>query len=394
VAELDPAVCAIALAAGAVTAHAAIVARARGLPMVVATGDGALATASGADAVVDGDAGLLLLAPTGAELDRARTAMAERERERQRSLADRALPAVTLDGHRLLVLTNAASAAEVQTGLEAGAEGAGLVRTELAFLDAPRWPSEDEHRLALEPVLAPLRGRVATVRVLDFGGDKTPPFLDGTSDRGLRLLLGHTDAFVAQARAILRAAEGCVLRILLPMVSGSVELVAARALIERAAAESGSATPFQLGAMIETPRAAGVAFQIASLADFLSIGTNDLTHATLGSDRFSAAEAATHHPKVLRAIDRSVRAARSVGIPLEVCGEAASDPLVLPLLVGLGVDELSVGAARVGATRAWVRSLDRGACADMAGRALEAASAADVEQLATPLRPDRVPVAG
>jgi phosphoenolpyruvate-protein kinase (PTS system EI component) len=164
--------------------------------------------------------------------------------------------------------------------------------------------------------------------------------------------------------------------------------------IEHAAEQVGASRPLQLGAMIETPRAAGVAFQLAGLADFLSIGTNDLTHATLGSDRFTAAEAATHHPRVLRAIDRSVRAARSAGISIEVCGEAASDPLVLPLLVGLDVDELSVGAARVGATRSWVRSLDREACAAMAERALESATAADVERLATPLRPDQVPVAG
>jgi phosphoenolpyruvate-protein kinase (PTS system EI component) len=357
VAELHAGVCAIGLAAGAVTAHAAIVARARGIPMVVAVGDGALAAERGSTVVVDGDAGRLVLDPSLPRVEAARESMRAAEAERERSLAASGLAAVTRDGRRVRVLVNAASAVEVETGLAAGAEGAGLIRTELAFLEARAWPSEDEHRRMLDPVLAPLRGRTATVRVLDFGGDKTPPFLNGTSDRALRLLLAAPDAFEAQLRAIVQAADAaaCDLRVLLPMVNSAVELVAARELLERAAPD---AARTQLGAMIETPRAAGLAFQIASGSDFLSIGTNDLTHATLGSDRFAAAEATTSHPKVLRAIDRSVRAARSAGVPIEVCGEAASDPEVLPLLVGLGVDELSVGAARVGQTRAWVRELD------------------------------------
>jgi phosphoenolpyruvate-protein kinase (PTS system EI component) len=190
--------------------------------------------------------------------------------------------------------------------------------------------------------------------VLDFGGDKTPPFLDGTDERGLRLLLDAPEAFVAQLRAILWAAEGADLRLLLPMVETPGDLAAARALIESIA---GAATP-PIGAMIETAGAAAAAPDLAMHADFLSIGTNDLTHAILGSDRFTAAEARTDHPDVVAAIDASVRAAHAAGMPIEVCGEAASDPAVMPLLVALGVDELSVGAARVGATRAAIRALD------------------------------------
>jgi phosphoenolpyruvate-protein kinase (PTS system EI component) len=126
-----------------------------------------------------------------------------------------------------------------------------------------------------------------------------------------------------------------------------------------------------IGAMIETPGAATAAFGLTGDADFLSIGTNDLTHATLGSDRFSAVDAPTRDPAVLRNIDRSVRAAHEAGLPIEVCGEAASDPEMLPLLVGLDVDELSVGAARVGQTRAWIRELDQGECRERAQQALD-----------------------
>jgi phosphoenolpyruvate-protein kinase (PTS system EI component) len=332
VAELGEDVCAIALSHGAVTAHAAIVSRARGIPMVVAAGDPAFAAGTGSDVVVDGDTGRLVIDPGPERVDAARRAMQARADEQARSIAERDLPAVTRDGRSVRVLCNAASAAEVAAGLASGADGAGLIRTELAFLDAPAWPTEEEHVRSLAPVLDPLRGRTATVRVLDFGGDKTPPFLAGTPERGLRLLLDAPEEFADQLRAILYAGADTELRILLPMVESVDDLIEARRLIGCIAT---SPRPL-VGAMIET---------------------NDLTHAILGSDRFTAAEARTDHPDVIAAIDASVRAAHAAGMPIEVCGEAASDPLVMPLLVGLGVDELSVGAARVGPTRAAIRAL-------------------------------------
>jgi phosphocarrier protein FPr/phosphocarrier protein len=140
-----------------------------------------------------------------------------------------------------------------------------------------------------------------------------------------------------------------------------------------------------LGAMIELPEAADAAPEIAAKCEFLSIGTNDLTHATFGTDRFASGEAPAHHPRVLGHIATSARAASAAGIPLEVCGEAASDPLTVPLLVGLGADELSAGAARVGAVRAWIRALDHAEAVRLAARALEASDAAAVERLARPL---------
>jgi phosphoenolpyruvate-protein kinase (PTS system EI component) len=188
---------------------------------------------------------------------------------------------------------------------------------------------------------------VATVRVLDFGGDKTPPFLQGTQERGVALLLQEPEAFAAQARAILAVAGDTDLRVMLPMVRDAQQLEAARAIIGEAC----------VGAMIETADAVADVRAIAAAADFLSIGTNDLTHDILGSDRFTGRAAQTEDPRVLAAIHRVVEAGHAEGLIVEVCGEAASDPAVLPLLVGLGVDELSVGAARVGLTRAHVREL-------------------------------------
>jgi phosphoenolpyruvate-protein kinase (PTS system EI component) len=378
VAELHPAVRGIALARGSVSAHAAIVARSLGVPMVVGLGPAILA-ATGA-LVVDGDAGTAVLDPGAGRAARARAVAAARARDHRRWTADRALPARTRDGREVAVLANVASAAEVRVALGYGAEGAGLVRTELAFLEATAWPTEDEHRSALIPVLGALRGQVATVRVLDFGADKTPPFLTGARERGLRLLLRSPDALAAQLRAVLDAGHACRLRVLLPMVQSSRDLEAAVALLRAAASATGVPVP-PLGAMVETPAAAAAVFDLAGRADFLSIGTNDLTSATLGEDRFDGGRARAHDPRVLALIARTARAAHAAGRTVEVCGEAASDARTVPLLVGLGVDELSVGAARVGAVRAWVRELDRARAGALAERALQAADASAVEAL-------------
>ncbi len=390
VAELGEQAEAIALAAGAVTAHAAIVARSLGIPMAVGLGGGVFDAEPGAQLVVDGGTGHAVLDPAPERVAAAGRAAEERRAAEARAQTDSELPAVTLDGHLVHVLVNAASGAEMRAGLAAGAEGAGLIRTELAFLDAHAWPTPEEHRRALAPILEHLRGRVATVRVLDLGGDKRPPFLGPDERRGIELLLAHPQALRDQLGAILRAAgaAGAVLRILLPLVRDAADVLAVRELLPAAhAALNGDAPPrVELGAMVELPEAARAAGELAAACDFLSIGTNDLTHATLGSDRFHAAEAHAHDPRVLRHIAASADAGRAAGIRVEVCGEAASDPLTAPLLLGLGVDELSVGAARVGAVRAWVRALSLARARECAAAAIAARDAAEVAALAEPLR--------
>jgi phosphoenolpyruvate-protein kinase (PTS system EI component) len=223
------------------------------------------------------------------------------------------------------------------------------------------------------------------VRVLDFGADKSPPFLAGVPARGLELLLGHRDAFAAQLRAILRCGQDRDVRILLPMVDRPEQLTEARTMLEQAARALGAPRVPPLGSMVETPLAAQNAPAIAAHSDFLSIGTNDLTAATLGADRFAANTARAHDPRVLRLIARTVGAAHAAGIAIEVCGEAASDPLVLPLLLGLGVDEVSVGAARVGPVRRWIRQLHAGAAETAARSALAMDTAQQVEMDAAPL---------
>ena len=381
VAEHGAQVAGIALSGGAATAHAAIVARSLGIPMAVQAGALLLSVADGAALAIDGGEGEVILDPSRGRLELAESASRARTHARAKERAESALPAVTKDGRRVRVLVNAATPAEVAAGLSAGAEGGGLIRTELAFLHAGGWPSRAEHVSMLSPLLSGLRGLTATVRVLDFGGDKVPPFLRGEPRRGMELLLAHPGALRAQLAAIAEVADGAELRVLLPLVHSVEDVRLTRAIL----GTLGLAV--SLGAMIELPEAADAANAIAAECDFLSVGTNDLIHATLGTDRFSHGEAPAHDPRVLRHIASAAQAAQRVGIPLEVCGEAASDPLTVPLLVGLGADELSVGAARVGAIRAWIRELDYADAAQLAQRALDATDPAAVEQLARPMAP-------
>ncbi|MHB8692060.1 MAG: putative PEP-binding protein [Solirubrobacteraceae bacterium] len=385
VAELAPWLAGIATSGGSATAHAAIVARSLGLPMVTGMLEALREIEDGDRIVLDGDAGAVVIGPRAE-----RSALAADDTHARRRAARvahelRDQPAVTCDGTRVNVRVNVASAAELLVGLAAGAEGIGLLRTELAFLDAAGWPSEQAHAGALAPILEALDGSGAIVRVLDFGADKAPPFLREVSQRGLELLLSHPDAFMWQLRAILLASQHHDVRILLPMVESAEQVAITRTLVLQVAGALGLGVVPPLGAMIETPAAASAADAIAAGCDFLSIGTNDLTAATLGADRFRTNTARAYHPAVLQSIARCVAAARRAGIPIEVCGEAASDPIMLPLLVGLGVEELSVGAARVGQVREWIRRLSYAETAGLARSALRMDSAEGVDKAARPL---------
>src|SRR5712692_7552170 len=341
VAELATHAKGVALAGGGVTAHAAIVARSLGMPMVVGLGADALDVEDGEEVVLDGDAGVLIRRPD------------------PDAVARRLEPAETKDGHRLVVLGNAASVAEVIEGAEQGAEGVGLLRTELGFLDTSAWPSLAQHLAFLKPILDRLEGRTATVRLLDFGGDKTPPFLHGVEGRGIELLLLAPEALKTQLAAIVEAGTGTKLRILIPMVTSPDQVRAVHEMLGNVL--DGRPAP-QVGSMIETPEAALRAGDIADASDFLSIGTNDLTQLVLGLDREKSKSAPVTDIRVLRLIEATTNAARAAGIPVDVCGEAASDAEAMPILVGLGVDELSVAAARVGEVRQAIRALDFKIC--------------------------------
>lgn len=349
VAELAPHAIGIALAGGGVTAHAAIVARSLGLPMVVGLGPEALEIADGEEVVVDGDRGAVIREPTHERASQARDDAERRRAARETAIARRSELAETRDGRRIRVLANASTVAELEEATRQGAEGIGLMRTELLFLEAVAWPSREEQVNLMRPVLERLRGRTATVRLFDFGGDKTPPFLRGVTARGIEVLLQTPDLMRVHIQAVVEAGQGCDLRILVPMVTSAAQLRAVRQALN---------ARVQVGPMIETPQAAAGADALARESDYLSIGTNDLTQLALGLDREQSRRAPVLDARVLGLIAKTMRAARAAGIRADVCGEAASDANGLPIMVGLGADELSVAAARVGQVRQWVREID------------------------------------
>ena len=382
----------IVLAQSGATAHAAIVARSLGIPLVTGVGATALKIPDGEQIAVDADRGLVLRNFSPATRVQFHGRIERARSEAERAISERHEPSVTRDGRAVRLLANAGTRTEVEAALEAGADGIGLLRTELAFLDATDWPDEESHRRALAPLLAPLSHRIATVRTLDFGGDKTPPFLAGTDAasplgrRGIRLALSSPCGVAPQLRALLAVAGDAVIRILIPMISEVDEVDAVRE-IARAARDDivpGGPDPL-VGAMIEIPAAALNASAIARRCDFLSVGTNDLIQYTLATDRqdhVAAARAVAYHPAVLRLIARAVTAAHSAGIPVDVCGEAAGDPETLPLLVGLGVDELSVSPARLAPTRRMIRALTLSRARAATAEALSATNSEDVARIA------------
>ncbi|MET9630679.1 putative PEP-binding protein [Lentzea sp. NPDC006480] len=360
---------------GGFNSHAAIVARSLGIPLLVGVDPRVLDHSDGAPVAVDGGYGKIVINPSPAEQAAAAEAMRAARQRREALAAERHLPAQTRDGHTVTLRANIATTVEARAAITANADGVGLLRTELPFLDAVEWPSEAQHSGVLRPVLRALAGRPVTVRTLDYADDKLPPFLSGGPTgrlgRGLPLMLADPDAFARQFRAILATADGGDVRIMIPMVATPGELDACRHILNRVAHDLGVAPP-PLGAMIELPEAVAAADDIAARADFLSIGSNDLTGQILGLDRRDPAltPQLAAHPAVLRAIADTIAAAHRRHQRVSVCGDAAAHPLVVPLLIGLGCDVLSTAPAHLDQVRAIIRRLDHTTCASIAHHAL------------------------
>jgi phosphoenolpyruvate-protein kinase (PTS system EI component) len=351
-------VAAVAVKGGA-NSHAAIVARSIGLPLVVGVGADVLDLPDLTLLLVDADAGVVLADPPEADVARAEDAATREGRRRAVFQSERGLPHVTADGQPFRLLCNVASDTEVRAGRDSGAQGIGLLRTELPFVHSEHWPDEAEHRRALRPILAEAAGWPVTVRLLDFANDKVPPFLLG-GPPGLAALLAAPDALTAQLRAILDLGRAVALRVMVPMVTAAAELRAVRDAVEDRSVP--------VGAMVETAAAVDAIDELCGVADFFSVGTNDLTAELLGLDRTDprARPELAGHPRVLARIARVLTAGR----PVSVCGDAGAHPTTLPLLLGAGVREFSVACARVDETRYRLRRLDAAACADLFAEAL------------------------
>jgi phosphoenolpyruvate-protein phosphotransferase len=383
----------IALAGGAPTGHAAIVARALGIPLVLGLGAAIDDLSAGVDGAVDGSNGRLLISPSHDELAAlASLARADSERAVVRGVNDRA-PATPLD---VAIAANIGSEFEAQAAAQAGADGVGLVRTELLFIGRHAPPTVAEQIAAYRRIRASMPGRPIVFRTLDVGGDKPAEWQHETEAnpalgvRGVRLGLRRPSLFDDQLTALLEASVGDELRVMLPMVATREEFDEARTRLDAivaglVAAGRMTSANVKLGVMIEVPSAAVMADALAESAEFFSIGTNDLVQYTLAADRTnpSLAElAVASQPAILRLIDMVVRAAKAHGRHVAVCGEAAADSSIVPILVGLGVEELSVAPSSIGTIRALVSRLEPQACRQLASRALAASTAAEVRALA------------
>ncbi|TFY86312.1 phosphoenolpyruvate--protein phosphotransferase [Pseudomonas kairouanensis] len=376
---------------GGATSHVAILARALGLPAMCGVPAQVLALANGKQVLLDADKGELHLAPNLAEIEQLEAARKQQVLRRQREVTQASLPATTRDGHHVEITANVASLQEVEQSLTLGGEGVGLLRSEFLYLDRNRAPSPQEQAATYTAIARALgTERNLVVRTLDVGGDKplayvpmdaeTNPFL---GLRGIRLCLERPELLREQLRAILASAGFARLHIMLPMVSLLSELHLARKILEQEAQALGLAELPKLGIMIEVPSAALMADVFAPHVDFFSIGTNDLTQYTLAMDRDHprlASQADSFHPAVLRLIATTVKAAHAHGKWVGVCGALASEALAVPVLLGLGVDELSVSVPLIPTIKATVRELDLADCQIIARQVLGLEEAAQVRE--------------
>jgi phosphocarrier protein FPr/phosphocarrier protein len=391
----------IALAAGGPTSHVAILAGTLGIPMLVALGPVLLGAGAqaGATVILDADEGRLNARPGTQDLMVAETRLAQRRTQREHDVVSAQGACHLASGERIEVFANlTGTVADAQRAVDEGAEGCGLLRTEFLFLDRETAPDEEEQRRCYREVAQVLGSRPLIIRTLDIGGDKPIPYLPLPPEdnpalglRGVRTSLWRQDLFEIQLRALLTAQPG--IRILLPMVTDVEEIRVVRRLLEQARAALGALSP-SLGAMIETPAAAMLADSLAAEVDFLSIGTNDLSQYTLAMDRGHAELAARIdglHPAVLRLIDVTCKGAAAHRRPVAVCGGLASDPAAVPVLLGLGVTELSVVPNLIPQLKSLVRGMTLESCRAIAERALACESAAQVRALVRPLLPGATP---
>jgi phosphoenolpyruvate-protein phosphotransferase len=379
------------LVEGGPTSHIAILARALGLPAIVGVDESMLALKEKTPVILNGNDGTLTVNPAAEVLGRAKQTQ-RRWLEHRRYAQEQAVsPAITQDGQRVDVTANAGSLADAAEALNMGADGIGLLRTEFLFLERTTAPSEDEQFSVYRAIAETMKTLPVIIRTLDIGGDKPlayihlkpelNPFL---GERGIRLCLNRPELFREQLRAILRAAPFGNLRIMFPMVSDLGELRQTRALIDELRREL-DAPPVPIGIMVEVPSAALMADVLAPEIDFFSIGTNDLTQYTLAMDRGNSALASKHdglHPAVLRLIAQTIDAAHKNGKRADICGELGSDAAAIPILLGLGMDELSVSIPSVPTVKAQVRQLKISDLQSLARAALNCASAPEVRELA------------
>ena len=394
--RLDPSrVLAICTASGGPTSHSAILARTFGIPAIVGMGERILDIPEDCPLIVDAVNGWVIPNPD-AETTSHYTREAEALKQASAgALADSAAPAVSKDGRRIEIGANIGSLAEARAAVVAGAEGVGLLRTEFLYLDRESAPDEDEQFAVYRGIAEAMGGRPVIIRTLDIGGDKPLPYIDLGREanpflgwRAIRICLAQPELFKVQLRAILRVAALHPVKLMFPMVATLDELRSAKALLAEARVElvgRGLPVPEHLetGIMVEIPAAAIRADQLAPEVDFFSIGTNDLTQYTMAAERGNARVAALTdalHPAVLELIQRVIDAAHAHGKWAGICGELGGEPLAVPILVGMGIDELSMSSPAIPRIKQMIRGLEFSAARQLAAAVLRLGMPAEVRE--------------
>ena len=391
--ELDAAgLAGICLAAGGTTSHVAILAASQGIPMLVATGREVLGIVDGAELLLDAQFGELHVQPSPQATSDFSRRIEAVERRNRAALAHAQEPCVTADGVRIHVYANLGSTEEVPKALAKGADGCGLLRTEFLFMHGTAAPTVSEQQAAYQAIADRLDGRPLTIRTLDAGSDKPLNYVDHPPEenpalgiRGIRLSIAEPALFERQLLALLQVNNPTPLKVMLPMVTSVEEIERVRSIINGIAKTRAIEPDIELGVMIETPAAALTVDVLAEQAAFFSIGSNDLTQYTLAADRTEprlAASLDALHPAVLRLIQTASRAASARGRPLSVCGNTAGDPLAAPILLGLGIRELSMAPAVIAGQKALLREVSIEACERLAADALACRTADQVRRLA------------
>ena len=381
----------ICLAAGGATSHVAILAISLEIPMLVAAGPELLRVDNGSELLLDGELGEITVRPNGPAANRFEQRIVEDRKIRQAEQAEAHTECRTLDDSRIHILANIGSAEDALAAVKAGAEGAGLLRTEFAFMDRNQAPDVAEQLAIYSRISDVLGSRPMVVRTLDAGGDKPISYIEQQAEenpalgvRGIRLGLENETLLETQLQALVKLDRPAPLQIMIPMVSSVHEVRAVRRVLERLDSRQNLAERIRLGVMIETPAAALIADRLAKEVDFFSIGTNDLTQYTLCMDRGEprlASRLDALHPAVLSLVKLTVQAGDAAGIPVAVCGGAAGDLMAAPVLLGLGVRELSMPGSLIARQKARLRMLSIETCEGLAKRALAMSSAREVRSM-------------
>lgn len=377
---------------GGTTSHIAIMARSFGIPLIVGAPAEILNLADGLSVIVDAEKGWLVSQPSAEDEAQLTQRLAQLQQAQDQALQAAQEPAVTLDGQAIEVSANISHARQVVQALANGADGVGLVRTELMFMERASMPNEAEQREYYQDIIDALRGKSAIIRTLDVGADKELPYITMPQEgnpslglRGVRLGLARPEILDTQLSALLRVRPTRLCRLMCPMISDVSEVLQVRERMRLIAQRLGMspADMPQFGVMLEVPSAALLADQIGAHVDFFSIGTNDLTQYVLAMDRCQP-ELATRldglHPAVLRAISLATQGAGKHGKWVGVCGALAEEPLAVPILMGLGVTELSMGAPNIAKVKALIRRCDLQACRELAQACMQAVSAQEVRE--------------